>query len=117
MAQVVEQDDIMDGHTLLSYMTIKGQNSFAWGPKDFLQTLNEDILLAPVNPVPVNNRGYFGFEKTDYEKALRLMVVLHLLSILLLSTYQFHFKMYSILFYLTNYQNIKEFKKMANLRL
>ena len=85
MAQVVvEQDDIMDGHTLLSYMTIKGRNSFAWGAKDFLTTLNEDILLAPVTPVPVNNRGHFGFEKKDYEKALRLMVVVHLLPILLL---------------------------------
>ena len=63
----------------------KKKNSFAWGAKDFLLTLHEDILLAPITPVPVNNRGHFGFEKNDYEKALRLMVVVHLLSTLLLS--------------------------------
>ena len=61
------------------------KNSFAWGAKDFLLTLHEDILLAPIIPVPVNNREHFGFEKNDYEKALRLMVVVHLLSTLLLS--------------------------------
>lgn len=79
------QTIINKGHSLLSYMTIKGRNSFAWGAKDFLLTLHEDILLAPITPVPVNNRGHFGFEKNDYEKALRLMVVVHLLSTLLLS--------------------------------
>ena len=80
------QTIINKGHSLLSYMTIKGRNSFAWGAKDFLLTLHEDILLAPITPVPVNNHGHFGFEKkNDYEKALRLMVVVHLLSTLLLS--------------------------------
>ena len=51
-------------------MTIKGRNSFAWVAKDFLLTLYEDILLAPITPVPVNNREHFGFEKNDYKKAL-----------------------------------------------
>jgi hypothetical protein len=39
------------------YMTIKGSNAFAWGHKDVHATLNEDILMEPVLPEPVNSRG------------------------------------------------------------
>ena len=69
----------MEGHTLLSYMTIKGRNSYAWGAKDILPTLNDDILISQVTPVPVKSRGHLGFEKSVYEKAMSLMVVVHLL--------------------------------------
>ena len=98
MAQVLEdQEDTMEGHTLLSYMTIKGRSSFAWGVKDILPTLNEDILISKVTPVPVNSRGHFGFEKSTYEKAMRLMVVVYLLTHfypLPPPRYQYYFKIY-----------------------
>jgi len=58
--------------------------------------LNEDILLAPVTPVPVNSRGNLGFEKSDFKKAMRLMVVFFLLTNLLLSQNQYYFNVYNL---------------------
>ena len=57
------------------YMTIKGSNAFAWGHKDVHATLNEDILMEPVLPEPVNSRGNLGLKKIFFEKVLPLMVV------------------------------------------
>jgi hypothetical protein len=48
----------MRGYTRLSYMTLRGANTFAWGPKDLHVTLDEDILLTHVVPEPRNNRGH-----------------------------------------------------------
>ncbi len=80
LAQVAEdQSGVELDQTRLSYMTIKGKNQFSWGEKpDLLVTLNEDIVMSPVNPVPVNSRGHLGLSKQDFEKALRLMVVVYL---------------------------------------
>ena len=36
-------------------MTIKGKNQFASGKEDVINTLNDDIILTNVKPVPVNN--------------------------------------------------------------
>ena len=102
MAQVLEdQEDTMEGNTLLSYMTIKGRNSYAWGAKDILPTLNDDILISQVTPpVPVNSRRHLGFEKSVYEKAMHLMVVVHLLTHFYLSQYQYYFKIYLNFFFI-----------------
>jgi hypothetical protein len=59
-------------------LTIKGSNAFAWGHEDVHTTLNEDILMEPVLPEPVNNRGHMGFKKKDLEKVLSLMVVVYI---------------------------------------
>ena len=54
-------------------MKIKGFNLFAWDKEDLLDTLNEDILMKPVNPIPKNNRGHLGLNDKDLKKALKLM--------------------------------------------
>jgi hypothetical protein len=70
-----DQKDVPRGYTKLSYMVIKGSNSFAWGSKaDLHMTLNEDILISDVVPEPVNSRGHLGLKKTDHKKALSRMV-------------------------------------------
>jgi hypothetical protein len=41
------------------YMTIKGNNSFVWGEKEDIPVhvaLNEDIIVEPVVPEPLNKR-------------------------------------------------------------
>ena len=51
-----------NGYTMLSYMAIYGNNSFAWPTKeDLFKTLNDDILLPVKDIVPLNNRGLFDF--------------------------------------------------------
>ena len=56
------------GYTRLSYLTIKGTNSFAWGTKEDIHVaLDEDIVIEPVLPEPLNSRGHLGLKKNDYE--------------------------------------------------
>ena len=75
-----DQRGVKRGYTKLSYMTLRGVNDFIWGPKDVHVTLNEDILLMPVSPEPINNRGHLKLKKQDLEKVLSLMVVVYLSS-------------------------------------
>lgn len=81
LAQITEdQAGVRKGHTRLSYMTIKGTNQFGWGEKpDVFETDDRDILLDFVIPVPVNSRDHFGFDKDDWARVCRLMVVVYLL--------------------------------------
>jgi hypothetical protein len=66
------QEDVAKGYTRLSYTTIKGKNSFAWGEKpDLMITLNEDILVKDVIPQPINSRGHFGLESKDLMAVLK----------------------------------------------
>jgi hypothetical protein len=75
-----DQKDVAKGYTKLSYMVIKGKNSFAWGDKvDLHVTLNEDILLRGVVPEPVNSRGHLGLKKTDLKKTLSQLVLVYFL--------------------------------------
>ena len=54
-----DQGRVSCKYTRLSYMTIKGNSSFAWGDKkDVHIALDEGIIMGPVNPVPVNSRGH-----------------------------------------------------------
>ena len=77
--------DVEKGYTRLSYMKIKGNNSFIWGEKeDIWESPDEFILIEPVLPEPLNNRGHMGPKKKDYEKVLSLMVVVSLLKFLTL---------------------------------
>ncbi len=62
----------------LSYMVIKGSNSFILPSKpDVMMTLEEDILME-VTVQPVNSRGHLGLSKNDYEKVISLMVVVYI---------------------------------------
>jgi hypothetical protein len=70
-----DQSDMPAGYTRPKYMSIKGSNSFVWAKDDLHVTLNEDILIEPVEPVPVNSCGHLGLPEKDYEKVLLLMVV------------------------------------------
>jgi hypothetical protein len=76
-----DQNGVPKGYTRLSYMLIKGKNSFTQPLKpDLHVTLEEDIVLKHVSPEPVNNCGCLGLSKTDYLKVLYLMVVFTLSS-------------------------------------
>ncbi len=76
VAEVVQdQTSVPNRYTRLSYMVIKGSNSFAWGSKhDLMITLNEDIIL---DEEPVNRRGHFGLKKNDLAKVNSSMVVVY----------------------------------------
>ena len=77
------QEDVAKGYTRLSYTTIKGKNSFAWGEKpDLMITLNEDILVKDVIPQPINSRGHFGLENKDLIAVLKKMVMVYFSSLL-----------------------------------
>jgi hypothetical protein len=79
VAEVVEdQSNVPNSYTRLSYMLIKGKNSFSWGPKkDIVVTLDEDIILEDVELEPVNSRGHFGLKKKDMQKIISWMVVVY----------------------------------------
>jgi hypothetical protein len=73
-----DQNNVARGYTRLSYMVIKGKNSFSWGDKpDLHVALNEDILLEAVSPEPVNSRGHLGLKKKDLQLVFSLMVVVY----------------------------------------
>jgi hypothetical protein len=79
LADVLEnQAGVGDGYCRLSYMSIKGTNSFAWGSKpDIMPTLNEDIILKDIEMIPVNSRGHFGLKKDDLKRVTAWMVVVY----------------------------------------
>jgi hypothetical protein len=79
IAEVVEdQSSVPGGYVKLSYMVIKGSNSFIWPSKpDVMMTLEEDILME-ATVQPVNSRGHLGLSKNDYEKVISLMVVVYI---------------------------------------
>ena len=58
-------------------MKIKRSNLFAWDIEDLLDTLNEDILMQQVNPIPKNKRGHLGLDDQDLKKVLKLIVCSH----------------------------------------
>jgi hypothetical protein len=75
-----DQKGVAKGYTRLSYMLIKGNNSFSWGDKpDIHVALNEDILLESVVPEPVNSRGHLGLKKKDLKTVVSRMVVAYFL--------------------------------------
>ena len=75
-------------YTRLSYMTIKGNNSFAWGvKKDVHVALEEDIIMGPVDPEPVNSRGHLGLSKKDLQFVLSHVVMVYLLSVEILPSF------------------------------
>ncbi len=58
-------------------MAIKGKNVFSWGDKpDLVDTLEEDIILDKVEPVPVNSRGHLQLNTLDFVRVLSRMVVI-----------------------------------------
>jgi hypothetical protein len=74
-----DQTNVDPGYTRLNYMIIKGKNSFAWGLKEDIHVaLDEDILIEPVLPEPVNSRSNMGLRKKDLDKVLLMMVVVYL---------------------------------------
>lgn len=74
-----DQKGVGRGYTRLSYMLIRGRNSFAWGDrKDIHVALDEDIILEPVLPEPVNSRGNLGLKKNDLQRVESWMVVVYL---------------------------------------
>ena len=79
-AVVDDQEGVQSGYTKLSYMTIKGPNSFAWSDRaDVMITLNEDIILSDVEvlPVPGNSRGHMCLNKNDFKRMTNWMVVVY----------------------------------------
>ncbi len=92
-----DQKNVARRYTRLSYMTIKGNNCFSWGPKpDLHVALDEDILLEAVVPEPVTSRGHLGLKKTDLQLVLSLMVVVYFPSLL---TYSFPFFVFDLKFF------------------
>jgi hypothetical protein len=81
LAEVTEsQAGVAKGYTRLSYMVIKGANSFAWGSKpDVMDTLNDDIVLDQAEIVPVNSRGHLGLKQADLKRVCSWMVVVYIL--------------------------------------
>lgn len=79
LAQISEdQSCVSKNYTRLSYMSLKGKLQYSWGDKkDIMVTLNEDILIEPVVPVPVNSRGMLGLIKKDADAVRRLMVMVY----------------------------------------
>jgi hypothetical protein len=100
-----DQTGVGNGYTQLSYMAIKGNNSFAWGQKDIHVALNEDILMEPVCPEPINSRGHLGLKKIDLEKVISLMVVVYLL----LFNYSFYYFQHYGTFHLPLFRNLHFF--------
>jgi len=73
-----DQQNVAAGYTRLSYMSIKGNNSFTWPEKEDIHVaLDEDIIIEPVLPELLNNRGYLGLKKKDVDKVSYLMVVVY----------------------------------------
>jgi hypothetical protein len=73
-----DQKNVGRGYTRLSYMVIKGTNTFTWGDKEDLHvTCNEDILLRAVEPEPVNSRGHLGLNKKDFVVVVSRVVVVY----------------------------------------
>ena len=93
LAQVcVDQTNVKKGYTKLSYLSLRGPNSFVWGEKpDVMETLNIDILMEKVVPELQNNRGHLGLNKKDLRSLLSLKVVVYLPSHHLLATFIFFF--------------------------
>jgi len=74
---MADQEGVASGYTKLSYMAIKGKNVFSWGDKpDLVDTLEEDIILDKVEPVPVNSRGHLQLNTLDFVRVLSRMVVI-----------------------------------------
>ena len=63
-----DQDSVDTGYTRLNFMKINGMNRFIWGKPDILVTLNTDIIMKNVEPIPVNNRGCLGLKSDDLKK-------------------------------------------------
>lgn len=76
----MNQDRVPVDYVRLSYMAIKGVNSFSWpDKKDLVITYKDDVLLEDVLVEPVNSRGNVGLKKIDHDKILSLMVLVFLL--------------------------------------
>ena len=73
----IDQRKVGPGYTRLMYMSIKGNNCFAWGPPDLHITLDEDIILNDIVPEPVTSRGHIGLKKSDLKQVVTLMVVVY----------------------------------------
>ena len=54
----------------LSYMVLRGKNTFAWGQTDIMVTLDEDIILRDVELIPVNNRGNYTLKNPMCQRLL-----------------------------------------------
>jgi hypothetical protein len=77
-----DQSNVAKGYP---YMTIKGNNSFVWGEKeDIYVALNEDIIVDPALPEPLDTRGHLGLKKKDHDRVLYQMVVVSRLQFLTL---------------------------------
>ena len=74
----IDQRKVAPGYTRLMYMSIKGNNCFAWGPPDLHITLDEDIILNDIVSEPVTSRGHIGLKKSDPKHVVTLMVVVYL---------------------------------------
>ena len=74
-----DQSDVEVNYTRLNFMKINGMNRFIWDKPDILVTLNTDIIMKRVEPIPVNSRGCLGLKEADMKKLFDLqneMVVL-----------------------------------------
>ena len=67
------QKDVPSLHKRLSYMCIKGMNTFTWGKEDIFNTPEEDILFSVDKTDVINSRGYIGLTKTDLVKVKKMM--------------------------------------------
>ena len=95
-----DQSDVEVNYTMLNFMKINGMNRFIWGKPDILVTLNTDIIMKRVEPIPVNSRGCLGLKEADMKKLFDLqnqMVVLYSFSFLHSLPF-FFFSYLSILF-------------------
>ena len=77
-----DQKHVSAGYTKLSFMSIRGYNKFIWAKPDILDTVNEDILLKNVAPIPVTQRGHLGLTEKDLKFVFSKMVVLLLIIFL-----------------------------------
>ncbi len=69
-----EEEEEVEGYTLLRYMNRRGPNQFFWSDKpDILRTLNKDILMRTPAPIPTSSRnmGYADGVLKEVEKRFR----------------------------------------------
>ena len=78
MAEVTgSQKGVPRHHKRLSYMCIKGMNSFTWTKEDIFNTPEEDILFSVDKTEVVNSHGYIGLTKIDVVKVKKMMLNYH----------------------------------------
>ena len=77
-----DQVNVPENHSRLSFMKIKGRNTFAWDKPDIFEAPFEDIILKVTDTELKNSRGHIGLNKQDLEFVESTMVVIFILQII-----------------------------------